>query len=206
MKEFVAVVFLTLASFPAAGVPCQPSDQRAEPKLTNQEKENLKVRRKQEQLERKKQERMQKLERDWFRGQQQEWKRAERERERATRYTPAWITTDHTMEETRNALVYKLTARGYGIAADTTYQLSFWTEVTGTTGFLTQLLLGNAYSETPKQIITFTLVPREGQVTVRGTGLVMVRMPLGNVNTVDVTYNGNFKRDVQGILDSLFEP
>lgn len=199
MKELLAVLVLLLVSSGAPIVAVQRTDQQTRPPLTKQEKKKLKLQKKQEQLERKRQESIQKAERVRLRC-------VEKERERIERYTPAWISTSHTMEETRNALVYKLTARGYGIATDTTYQLSFWIEVTGGTGFLTQLLLGNAYSETPKQIITFTMVPNQGQVTVRATGLVMVRMPLGNINSVDTTYAGNFKRDVQGLLDSLFDP
>jgi hypothetical protein len=196
------VLLLPLLAIPptsSGAIGAQEASQKSYPKLTKEEKKKLKTQKMWDEIERKAKERGYKTEKERD-------KQKQRDRDEQERYTPAWACWTRTMEEIRNALVYKVTMRGYGIAGDTTYQLSFWREVTGGTGFLTQLLLGSAYSETPKQIITFTLIPREGQVMVRVTALVMVRMPLGNINTADLTYNRNVKRDLQATLDTLFDP
>ena len=180
-------------------VPVRGHAQMNDQSVIKQEKKQAKLEARKAQVRRKQEEKAERAHRKLLAEQ-------EREREDVEANIPAWITCRCTMEQVRNALANKMISRGFGVAADATYQLSFWREITGGTGFLTQFLLGNAYSGTPKQVITFTLAPYQDQVTVRASAAVTVRMPLGNVNSIDMTLNKNWKKDLQVFLNSLFQP
>jgi S1-C subfamily serine protease len=70
----------------------------------------------------------------------------------------------------------------YKILSDTTYQLVLGKEMTGFSGAMTQVLMGNSYSNTPVQTATFIFVKTQTGVRVTMREEVVVDLPMGREN------------------------
>jgi len=107
------------------------------------------------------------------------------------------------LDQVKSVLVSHLATQGYNIVTDTPYQLAFSKEVTGVKGALAQVLMGNSYSETPKDTATFMFAVTGDQVMVTAAEELSVRMAFGNVNRINLLDNKKNREGMQQLLNSL---
>jgi len=107
------------------------------------------------------------------------------------------------LDQVKSALVSRLAPLGYNIVADTPYQMAFSKEVNGFKGALAQVLMGNSYSETPKDTATFMFAASGDQVMVTAAEELSVRMAFGNVNRTNLLDNKKNREGMQQFLNSV---
>jgi membrane-associated protease RseP (regulator of RpoE activity) len=116
---------------------------------------------------------------------------------------PPQVLIRASVDQVKSALVFNLSSRGYNIVADTPYQMIFAKDVNGVRGAVTQVLMGNEYSDTPKIFDTFMFAVTGDQVLVTAAEEVSVRMPLGNTNRNNLLDNKKNREGAQQYLESL---
>jgi hypothetical protein len=94
------------------------------------------------------------------------------------------------LDKIKGAIVAGLAQDGYRIDNDSNYQMAFSREMKGGGALVTTMLMGSAYSETPRQNLTFILSPDgETATSVTMYGEVTVRQGFGNVDRVNLLDN-----------------
>lgn len=121
----------------------------------------------------------------------------------AAKPKPASVTINAPVETIKAAMLRELVAAGFQVDSDSQFQLIVSRDVTGAKGLATRMLIGNAYSEDPRESLRFTLVPGgSGGVIVSGEHEVSNRMVLGNVNRVKLD-NKKQVEGMQRLLDQV---
>lgn len=129
-----------------------------------------------------------------------EKQRASKEQQKLEDAQPANMLIRCSPGAVRASLVSVFTSQGYAISDDAESHVTFWREMSGLNGALTQALIGNAYSEAPKQSVVFNFAPAAGGVYVTTAAEISTRMAFGNVNRVSLNQNKNWKRQLKDTL------
>lgn len=124
------------------------------------------------------------------------------EKEKESLHHPVQIVINSNAVRVRNLIIARAAAKGSTLEEVSDYKIVLSRPVGGLRGIMTQALIGNAYSDEPKSLVTLVVVELEnGKVLVTADAAVVVRMPLGNVNRVDL----NKKKKVRAELNKLLE-
>ena len=99
----------------------------------------------------------------------------------------------------KGALVSVLAANGYTLAQDTPYSLVFSRQMQGGGAILYQAALGNSYSSTPQQNISFTFAPAGGATHVFGHMNTSMQNAFGQTQQTDMDY-GRAAHQIQDLL------
>lgn len=114
------------------------------------------------------------------------------------------ITINAPAEAVRNRLAAEMIGRGGQIISLTDSMLIAEQELSGSGAIMSQLILGNAYSSTPKGTVTFTFLPGKAGVRVLGSAAVTSQGFGGQLNTMKApaSYAG-MQRMLLSVKDEL---
>jgi hypothetical protein len=116
---------------------------------------------------------------------------------------PAIITVRARAEDAKALLVAEFTQRGYGIMADSPYQLAFGRDFSAQPGLLGTILFGRAMPNAYRYVATFVFVPAGEMLTVTARVDMWVQNGYGALERFDVTSRYDMKRDLVSILNGI---
>jgi membrane-associated protease RseP (regulator of RpoE activity) len=116
---------------------------------------------------------------------------------------PVSIVIRASVEQIKANIVAATASNGFHVLSDNSYQLVLAKDITGFKGAMTQVLMGNEYSNTPVNQATFTFAPNGNTVLVNLTEDVIVQMPFGRVNKKNISNEKKTREDESNFLRAL---
>lgn len=86
-----------------------------------------------------------------------------------------------TADDAAQSLASLCVAKGIPVIEQDSRHVQCASEVSGLSGALTQMLIGNAYSTTPLSVVRFSIVPAKGYAAVQAVQWVETQMAFGQV-------------------------
>lgn len=109
------------------------------------------------------------------------------------------------MELVKGAIISEMQTRGCALQSDSNYLLSFSKQMFGLNAALTQIAIGNQYSTTPNENISFTLSKIGQTVRVVAFCSVSTQMVFGQTQSADMSGNNAWFNELQRILYAVQE-
>jgi membrane-associated protease RseP (regulator of RpoE activity) len=112
---------------------------------------------------------------------------------------PITVIVPGTPGDAKDAITHALVPKGFSVFEDTTYRLALSKPTSGKDYMLSELLLGNATSDRPNEVVSFDLAPAAGGVLVSIHDEISVQFSNGKVRNTPL----KSKKQIQGQRDFL---